>query len=910
MMPTLTKRLLLIFLAIVMAKAGIAQPTNLVVKGSLYDSTALAPIQNATVSISSQKDTSLRFFLLSSSTGSFAFNLPDTGTYRLHVSFQKADLLKKAFYVAHGSTITELGILYVKRNEHVLPEVVIKDISPLSLRGDTIHYKAGAYKTSPDASVEDLLKKLPGVQVDRSGTVKAQGETVQKVYVDGKEFFGNDPSMATKNLTADMIEQVQVFSDASDQAKFSGIDDGSRSRAINLKLKKDKKKGHFGNASAGIGTRSRYQAGFSANLFDGASQLSLLGGTSNTVASASAMAGQTSAIGNNQILPGRTGTGLNESSVAGFNYHNLFGKNLDVTTSYLLLHERTINERSAYRRTFLPDSVLLTERTSNVRTRSLAHRFNMKVTYTIDSFNTLVFTPSLRLQKSRSSYGEQQANAVQTSAATHKAGESQSSSANNAQPLNLVNSLIWRRRFSSPGRTFSAALTQIINRNDMAVYSDIASKVLHSNGSLSRSFDRNYYSENILANTHHTVALSYTEPVGKGKILEVHYGFGRQHNASNRKAYAYDSVTKTYGVPEDSLTNDFTQANRWHRFGANFRGMTRKLNYQIGVTVQQLLFRINDDSKNSQLSHRFRNLLPVASVSYQFRSGKSLQLQYRGRSNQPDIRQLQDVTDILSYPYIQKGNPALKQEYSHVANLSYNAFNSTNFRSFFVYIAYTKIQNKITSSIQQNAFEQIWMPVNLNGAYNLSGNVGIGIPFASWEGATLNTSSQIDLYRNVSLVNNTRNFSKELNLSQDLQFHYNPGGNFDMGLTLNASYNTLSYTLENTQNTSYFSHGVALNASCFLGNGFRIASTVDYTAYTGRAEGFNQDYLLWNAAISKPILRNKKAEIRFTVYDILNRNTSLTRYQSENFIEDSRNLTLKRFGMLMLIYRLNKVGPK
>lgn len=902
--PSTIKRAFLFLLC--SALTLFAKGQDFFVTGKLIDSVSREPVNQATILVASEKDTSLHLSALSSETGVFEIRGLAAGNYLLTVTYQKLHVLTKRFSLSTGNPRVEFGTIKVEPVYNKMPEVVIKEQSPITTKGDTLVYKTNAYKTQPDALVEDLLKRLPGVQVDRAGNVKAQGEQVQKVYVDGKEFFGSDPKMATKNLTADMIEQVQVFNDVSEQAKFNGIDDGNRTKAINLKLKKAKKSGMFGNAYAGYGTNNRYQAGVSANLFKGASQLSLIAGASNIAPATATSSGQMS--GNNSLGAGRTGSGLNKSSSLGLNSHDFVGKALDVTASYLLLNDRNTNIRKAYRQTFLNDSTQLTSRESDYITKSTTHRFNIKLAYTLDTMNVIVFTPILSIQNLQSSNNDQFVNFVQKKDTNYRTAESQTASTGQGQPVNWVGNLVWRKKFSLKGRTFFASLTNMYNQNNMGIYSVINSKLYNQTNSMYRPFDKDYHIRNNNYSNAYSFALSYTEPIGTKNIAEINYSFSNNNSRSNRKTYNYNPGSKAYDQPDDSLTNEFSQANRWNRVGVNFKGMSNNLNYQVGIALQQMLLRSNDLSKNNLLSHNFVNLLPTASFNYRFSSGKNLQVQYRGRSNQPDIRQLQNVTDITAYPYIQKGNPALKQEFVHTANLSYNAFNRTNFRSLFVFITYNNIRNKIASSLLQNAAEQIQMPININGAYNVNGTVGLGIPFTSWEGASLNTSTQIDFSQNVNLVNNVRNFTKEFIVAQDLMLNYNSGAKLDAGVSLSTSYNAVKYTLQKTQNASYFIHSLSLNSSYAFEKGITLSNTVDYTAYTGNVNRLDQNYVMWNASLTKTLFRNKKGSLKFSINDILDKNININRYRADNYIEDVQNTTLRRFAMLTFVYKLNETG--
>ena len=256
---------------------------NGIVRGILKDSASKQALHDATVSIIKAADSSLLSFTLSSNSGFFEIKNVPAGAYIVLVSYQGFNTLRKSFSISDKAPVADLGAVFMIQDYKMLGEVVVKDEVPIKVKGDTIVYNANSFKVlNPNGTAEDLLKKLPGVQVDRDGTVKAQGETVPKIYVDGKEFFGNDPKMATKNLTADMIDEVEVYDDMSDQAKFNGVDDGSRTRVMNLKLKKDKKQGMFGRASGGYGTDDRYNGNLSANYFKGATKLSVVARANNT----------------------------------------------------------------------------------------------------------------------------------------------------------------------------------------------------------------------------------------------------------------------------------------------------------------------------------------------------------------------------------------------------------------------------------------------------------------------------------------------------------------------------------------------------------------------------------------------------------------------------------------------------
>ncbi len=392
------------------------------IKGVLYDSLAKQPVANATISLLQKKDSSLVSFTMSGDNGRFELNNISNGEYRMMISHVNYHNTYKSFKV--DETVKEIDFGRVLMNDltKVLEEVVVtNDAPPVTLVGDTVQYNAGSFKVQPNANVEDLLKKMPGIKVDKDGTVKAQGEKVNKVLVDGKEFFGNDPKIATKNLPADAIDKVQVYNRLSDQAQLTGFDDGNSEKTINLKLKKDKKKGYFGKINAGDGTDDRYQGKFNISSFKGARQMSAIGMANNTNTEAFTMMDILNFTGelkrmisgsggnininisndNNSPLSGMAGTnsGINTIWGGGFNYNNIIGNKTDFTSNYFYNRFNPEKESHIQRQYFLPDSSYLYNQDAFSDNVNNNHRLNLTADFQIDSFHSIKVSPSFSYQK-------------------------------------------------------------------------------------------------------------------------------------------------------------------------------------------------------------------------------------------------------------------------------------------------------------------------------------------------------------------------------------------------------------------------------------------------------------------------------------------------------------------------------
>ncbi len=385
------------------------------VKGIAIHALSKQPISAATVSLLEKKDSSLISFSMTDDAGRFEFKNVRNGEYRLlitHINFHNAG---NFFSVNAENRNIDLGSIGMTDKSKMLAEVVVESESPpLTIINDTIQYNAGSFKTAPNANVEQLLKKLPGVKVDKDGTIKAQGEKVNKVLVDGKEFFGSDPKIATKNLPADAVDKVQVYDRQSDQAQLTGFDDGNYEKTINLKLKKDRKKGMFGKVSAGAGNKDRYEGKFNMNSFKGARQFSAIGMGNNTNAEGFSFMdilnftgelGRMQRNGGGDININFSGddaaafgmgdrnSGMRTAWAGGVNYNNIIGNKMDLQSSYFYNRFNPNTESRLERQYFLPDSSYFYDQNSFADNLNNNHRLNLNVLYQIDSMNSIRYHP-------------------------------------------------------------------------------------------------------------------------------------------------------------------------------------------------------------------------------------------------------------------------------------------------------------------------------------------------------------------------------------------------------------------------------------------------------------------------------------------------------------------------------------
>ncbi|MDX5346554.1 MAG: outer membrane beta-barrel protein [Hymenobacteraceae bacterium] len=931
------KKYFSLFFLILITGSGFGQT---LVTGTLTDATTNEPLVGSTVRLISLSDTTRQTGTATDVSGKFQFINVAEGRYRLRTSSVGYKPMQRFINVS-GDKV-DVGNLQVAQDVSVLQTV---DVQGRAIRaeqkGDTSQFNADGYKTRPDADAQDLITKMPGITVE-NGTVKAQGEDVKKVLVDGKEFFGDDATTALRNLPAEVIDKIQVYDRASDQAQFTGFDDGNSQKTINIITKPGKRNGQFGKVYASYGTDNRYLAGGNINFFQGDRRISVIGLSNNINQQNFASEDLVGALGGSSRRGfggggprgGRGGggyrgggnasdflvgqqNGLTRTHAFGINYSENWGKKLQATGSYFF------NSTNNYSNSFLNrtyfagegDTSLVYVEDNLAESDNFNHRFNLRVEYAIDSANKLIVTPRLSLQDNNAFSSLLGKNLLETGALLSSTGNNYNS---DNVAYNFSNNILFQHQFPKKGRTYSIGLRTDLNNRDGE------SSLQSLNQFYRDGEDNEVISQRSASETEgYTLAadLSYTEPVGKNGILQINYSPNYNRNNTDKRTNNFNENESAFNLTDSLLSSTFENTYLTNRGGVSYRYRQQKLNFAVGLNYQNA--QLNSQQlfpSDYTINRDFNNLLPNAMLNYKLSEQKNLRLMYRTNTNAPSVNQLQDVIDNTNPLLLSTGNPELKQNYTHTLVARYGQSNLEKARNFFGFVYASTTQNYIANSttiatrdtLLGNGLllprgSQLTRPVNLDGYYNLRSFFTYGMPVDLLK-SNLNLNTGVGYNQSPGLINGRLNQTDNLNLSSGFVLSSNISEKVDFSVSYNAAYNIVNNKLQPELNNNYFSHNSGARLNWIFWKGFLFDTNLNHTLYSGLNSGFNQSYLLWNMGIGKKLFANERGEIKLSVFDLLNENTNISRNVTETYVEDQRTNVLNRYLMLTFTYNLRHFG--
>ncbi len=886
-------------------------------------------------------NTANNWTLTTDDNGKFTFKNVPNGAYELEVSYIGYAVKKQTVQVSGK----DVNLNTISLSEGVdLDEVqVVEDVLPVVQKGDTTQFNAQAYKTLPDADASDLIEKMPTIVVE-DGQVQAQGEDVKQVLVDGKPFFGNDPQAALRNLPAEVIDKIQIFDQQSDQAKFTGFDDGETSKTINIVTRRNMRNGRFGKVFAGYGTEDRYQAGGNINIFNGDQRISLIGLSNNinqqNFSSEDLLGvvgsngrrrggrrggggrpgggrrggggrpggGSTGASASDFLVPSQGG--ITSAHAFGLNFTDKWGEKVEVSASYFFNQSDNITDQILSQQFFDSEGLAeVYEESSLAESSNLNHRFSGILNYKINDKNSLIWRSNLTFQGNEGEeilFGETNVNDVFVNSAN-------SDYTTDLTAYNITNSLLWRHNFEKEKRTLS---------------------IFASGGLAPNEGDRFLLSENIFSldttslNQHSILDLNaqnasanvqFTEPVSENGQLSFSYRASYRQDESSQNTFDFDGSNETFDLFNQDLSNVFSNDYLSNSIGAGYRFnkgdwrfMTRA-NIQRADLVTEQTFPFEADTEND-----FFNVLPMAMAMYRPSRSENFRVFYRTRTSLPSTTQLQNVVNNTNPLQLTIGNPDLLQGVQHTLNGSYNKTNTEKSTVFFLLLGGGYTENYISNSTFLSAADfdpnleadaQITVPENLSGYFNLRAFSTYGFPISKIK-SNLNIDLNANHSRTPGLINGDRNLTNNTTTGLGLTLSSNISDRVDFTISSRSSVNFVANSLQSATDPNYFQQNSKLKLNWIIGKGIIFRTDLTHFFYDGFEDDFDQNFLLLNVSLGKKLFKDDRGEISVVVFDALDQNNALTRNITETYTEDVQTNVLQQYFMLKFKYDVRHFRAK
>ncbi len=894
-------------------------PSGNTISGRLIDSVTEEPVPLANIRILRQADSTFVTGKASDENGRFSIPV-NRGGYILQVSYIGYLNEYRNVEVTAEQANVRLGSIALKNDNILLSETVVTaKAAEIAVRGDTLEYNADSYKVTESAVVEDLLKKMPGVEIDNEGKITVNGKEITKILVDGEEFFSDDPKVASKNLPARMVDKLQVLERRTEQAQMTGFDDGEEENVINLTVRPGMKEGLFGNAFAGYGSQDRYEGNAMVNYMKDKDQLTLLGGINNTNNAgfsdlASAMFGNMGGGGRRGGWGGRSG--ISTSGNIGGNFSKQFTPELKLGGNVRYGFTDTNVNSDVFTQNIL--SAGNTLETEKNRSNSISQNFgaDLRLEWEPDSATRIIFRPAFSYYTNeRNETGDFITESELTGDAIND-GYSDYFSEGTGKNYSL--NLDASRELGKEGRIFSVQMRA--QGGDSENKGTNLSGTFYNGNRDDDLIDQRF--TNISENRSWRGYLSYVEPLGDNHFLQLAYQYNTNNSDSDRDTRKTDDNGNYTVLDTDyskRLENNFVS----QEIEANFKGVREKYDYMFGFSVQPSSSRSKTfvgDSMIYQGEQKVVNYSPMAQLNYRWSRTQNLRLRYYGDTDQPSISQLSPVVDVTSPLNITMGNPDLKPSFEHRLNIRYQWSNPEKASSFNTFVNGGYMTNDIVSATYTNvnSGRRVNTYRNVEGNWNVNGRMMFNVPlgnikfslfsmsFASYSntsGYTKSSVEELDIEK-IEFTGEDKNTNKRMSLMEVLGLNFR-SDQFDFAVRGNVNYNNVTNSLEGQQDQNYLNYGGNASTSIYLPWDLTLESDINYSTNSGYTDGFEQNEWLWNASLQKTVFKQKNGTIRFKIYDILQQRSNISRSVTSNYIRDTTTNTLTSYFMVHFVYRFN-----
>ncbi len=923
-----------------------AQNKVITVSGRVVESDSKEPAAQATVQLLSLPDSAYAAGIASSNQGWFTLPKVKAGKYVLKISYIGFQTKIVPVQLTANVPDKKMGNIELQPDAVMLKEAVVTAEAPqVTVKEDTLEYNSAAYRTPEGAMLEELVKKLPGAEIDDDGNVKINGKEVKKIMVDGKEFFGGDVKTGLKNLPVNMIDKLKTYDKKSDLARVTGIDDGEEETVLDLKVKKGMNQGWFGNASVAGGTEDRYGSNLMLNRFVDNSQFSLIGSANNV---------------NDQGFSGGGGPRFRNSN--GLTATKMLGANFATQTEKLELGgsaRYNYSDRDAisknYSELIMPNGNSYSNSNSKNRNKNMNFNADFRLEWKPDTLTNIIFRPNV-------SYGKSKGYSISESGTFNddplnwvsnpndflnkiqwgsddplkdiRVNASNSESASESESLSANASLQVNRRLNNMGRNITFRGTFGYGDSDSEQFSESLTRYFDPEANR-KDDERKQYITSPSNNYDYTAELTYNEPIAKATFLQFRYKFQYRYSESDRSTYSLipeteklqdwiwnfgDELPEGYENNKDMSLSKYAQYKYYnHDINAGMNIIREKYRFNFGLSLQPQNTRL--DYKKAEIDTVVKrnvfNFAPNVDFRYRFSKVSQLRFTYRGRAGQPSMENLLDITDDSNPLRITKGNPGLKPSFTHSMRLFYNTYNADKQRGMMAHANFNTTQNKITNATKYNQKTggTITQPENINGYWTAMGMFGFNTALKD-KRFTINSFSRASYTNDVSFLYNDDTQVNDKNTSTSLTLAENLNGTFRndwFEFTINGSinYNFERNKLNPSTNQEPYTFGYGASTNISLPWSMTLSTNITNNSRRGyRDASMNRNELIWNAQIAQNFLKGNAATISFEIYDILRQQSNISRSLSEGMRSVSEYNGINSYCMLRFSYRLNVFGNK
>jgi hypothetical protein len=897
------------------------------IKGTATDTASKIKLPNTSVIILNAKDSTLRAFARAGTDGSFAVTGLTKGKFILLLTYPGYADYVEHFALDSINSEHTFGNINLFLKSRLLNDVIIKGKkAAIKIKGDTTEFNASSYEIQPNDKVEDLLKQLPGIQVDKDGKITAQGQTVNKVLVDGEEFFGDDPTLVTKNIRADMVDKLQLYDKKSDQAAFTGIDDGKKTKVIDIKLKDNKKVGSFGKADLGAGTDGYYQGQLLFNTFKAKQKISAYGTLANTGKmgmgwqdSQKYGGGGDMEVDGDMIMfnmsqddleswDGRfNGEGKPVARAGGAHYDNKWDDDKQsINTNYKIGSLDVEGTKNILTQNNLPTGTFNTNSDQSFNNSIFRQKLDATYQVKLDTTSNLKLTADGTGKNSKTNNNYVTTNTRGNDVLLNN----QTRSLTNDADQQLFNaSALYTKKLKKVGRTFSASFKEAYNHSDAHGYLKSGINFYNDQGQLDSTQKIDQYKTNNITSNVITTNFTYTEPFTKAFSAIVNYGFGFDNSTADRKSFN-QSGAGLYTDLDPSLSNNYKLNQISNQGGIIFNYKKKKSLVNFGSRVAAVSFDQTNEYTNVDFKRNFVNWMPQATYQYKFSTSASFRVEYNGKTTQPTIDQIQPLrvnTDPLN---IVLGNPLLKPSFQNQVNVSYNSYKVLSESSLYLYGSYSATSSAIVySTVTDSAGKTTNQAINLHNKQpkNFYLYAGYGQKIIGGFNAGLNFN--INGNNSYNYTNSELNASKSVTYTGTVYLSKYKQKKYNFSIEAGPNYTISKTSLQSQLNNNGSGLTGRASASVYLPWKIQINSDVNYE-YRAKTESFDTDFkrTLLNASISKAFLKQDNLKLVVSGNDLLNQNTGFNRQAFANQITQTNYTTIKRYIMFSIVYDFSKMG--